>query len=52
LVVMESSPPAQTVKSFFHRIMPPAMIGFGLVLTAAWTILLVYGLYRVAGLAL
>jgi hypothetical protein len=38
---------ASTADPLFYRILPPAMIMFGLGLTAAWACLLVYGLVSI-----
>jgi hypothetical protein len=38
--------------ALFHRIWPPAILVIGLILTAAWTAILGYGLVQAVALAL
>jgi hypothetical protein len=42
--ILATTRPAQAPQLLFHRVWPPAVIGFGLGLTAVWICLLGYGL--------
>jgi hypothetical protein len=49
--ILATTHPAQAPQLHFHRVWPPAAIGFGLGLTAAWICLLGYGLVSLIALA-